>query len=546
MAPSPGGPSGWPFWSLSFRAFQCWLTVYRRIWRSSIWSSVLGPICYIGALGFGLGTLVDKHGTASLGGVSYLAFVARAILASGAMNTAMGEASYPVFGSLKWNRIYIGAQASPLRPADIFRGHLMFMAMRIAMNCAVVMLVMWAFGAIRSAWVVLAYPAAVLTGLAFAAPIAAWAVTVKIESSFTYIFRFVMMPLMLFSGTFFPISQLPAGLRALAYATPLWQGVALCRAFSLGTAASDPVGMLGHVAYLAVLAAGDLGRGPHLPQAPVCLNTSRCGCSRPAGLLARLKRAGTDTGSLRLIERHARAYRRAWLMFISGIFEPLFYLLSVGLGLGVLVGKVPGPGGQLIPYREFVAPGLLAVSSMNGAMYDSTFNVFFRLKYAKLYDAVLATPMRPSPGRAGRDWLGSDPRHHLRGRVHLVMLALDLVHSPWAVLDVPVAVLIGFAFAAIGMTGTTYMKSWQDFDYVILASMPLFLFSATFYPLSVYPRPAQIVIECTPLYQGVVLLRDLTVGVVGPGLLWRAAYLAALGVAGLYASGRRIGKLLLV
>jgi len=116
----------------------------------------------------------------------------------------------------------------------------------------------------------------------------------------------------------------------------------------------------------------------------------------PTGLLTRLRRAGTDTGSMRLIERHARAYRRAWLVFVSGIFEPLFYLLSVGLGLGVLVGKIPGPGGQLIPYREFVAPGLLAVSSMNGAMYDSTFNVFFRLKYAKLYDAVLATPMRPT------------------------------------------------------------------------------------------------------------------------------------------------------
>ncbi len=126
------------------------------------------------------------------------------------------------------------------------------------------------------------------------------------------------------------------------------------------------------------------------------------------------------------------------------------------------------------------------------------------------------------------------------------MLALDLVHSPWAVLDVPVAVLIGFGFAAIGMFGTTFMKSWQDFDYVILASMPLFLFSATFYPLSVYPRAAQVVIEWTPLYQGVVLLRDLTVGVLGPDLLWRAAYLAVLGVAGLYASGRRIGKLLLV
>ena len=266
----------------------------------------------------------------------------------------------------------------------------------------------------------------------------------------------------------------------------------------------------------------------------------------PAGLLARLKRAGTDTGSLRLIERHARAYRRAWLVFISGVFEPLFYLLSVGLGLGVLVGKVPGPGGQLIPYREFVAPGLLAVSSMNGAMYDSTFNVFFRLKYAKLYDAVLATPMRPTQVALGEiGWA------LIRGTIYAiafigVMLALGLLHSPWVVLDVPAAVLIGFAFAGIGMFGTTYMKSWQDFDYVILASMPLFLFSATFYPLSVYPRPAQVVIEWTPLYQGVVLLRDLTVGVAGPGLLWRAAYLAVLGVAGLYASGRRIGKLLLV
>jgi lipooligosaccharide transport system permease protein len=266
----------------------------------------------------------------------------------------------------------------------------------------------------------------------------------------------------------------------------------------------------------------------------------------PTGQLARLRRAGTDVGGLRLIERHARAYGRAWLVFVSGIFEPLFYLLSVGIGLGVLIGKVPGPGGQPIPYRVFVAPGLLAVSSMNGAMYDSTFNVFFRLKYAKLYDAVLATPMRP-----GQVALGEIGWALLRGTIYamaftLVMVALGLVYSPWAVLNVPVAVLIGFAFAAIGMTGTTYMKSWQDFDYVILASLPLFLFSATFYPLSVYPRPLQLIIECTPLYQGVVLLRDLTVGVVGPDLLWRAAYLAALGLVGLYASGRRIGKLLLV
>jgi lipooligosaccharide transport system permease protein len=243
-----------PGLALTWSAFRCWLTVYRRIWRSSVWSSVLGPVFYLGAMGLGLGSLVNKHGTASLGGVSYLVFVAPAILASGAMNTGMQEASWPVFGSIKWNKIYIGAQASPLRPEDIFRGHLTFMTMRLAMNAVVTILFMWAFGAVRSAWVVLAWPVAVLTGVAFAAPIAAWAVLAKNELSFVYIFRFVMMPLMLFSGTFFPLSQLPGWLRVVAYATPLWHGVALCRALSLGTGLA-PLAVLGHVAYLAVLAA---------------------------------------------------------------------------------------------------------------------------------------------------------------------------------------------------------------------------------------------------------------------------------------------------
>jgi len=245
--------------TLPVRAFQCWLTAYRRTWRSSIWSSVLGPLFYLGALGVGLGTLVNKHGTASLGGVSYLAFVAPAILASGAMNTAMGEASYPVFGSVKWNKVYIAAQASPLRPADVFRGHLMFMTMRIAMNAALVTVYIWAFGATSSAWVVLAWPAATLTGLAFAAPIAAWAVTVTSEANFAYLFRFGMMPLMLFSGTFFPLSQLPGWLRLLAYATPLWQGVDLCRMLSLGDV--DLPRALIHVAYLTALSAAGIWAG---------------------------------------------------------------------------------------------------------------------------------------------------------------------------------------------------------------------------------------------------------------------------------------------
>lgn len=261
---------------------------------------------------------------------------------------------------------------------------------------------------------------------------------------------------------------------------------------------------------------------------------------------SRLYSSPSVSGSLRLIERHARVYRHVWLVFASGIAEPLFYLLSVGVGLGALVGTVMGPGGQPVPYREFVAPGLLATSALNGAMYDSTFNVFFRLKYAKLYESVLATPVGPTEVALGEiGWAV------VRGAVYAVaftavMAALGLAASAWAVFAVPGAVLISFAVAAVGVACTTYMKSWQDFDYVLLVAVPMFLFSGTFYPLSVYPRAVAVIVECTPLYQGVVLLRDLVLGVPSLDLLWRAAYLGAMGLAGLALAGRRIAKLLLV
>ncbi|HEY2575141.1 MAG TPA: ABC transporter permease [Streptosporangiaceae bacterium] len=264
-----------------------------------------------------------------------------------------------------------------------------------------------------------------------------------------------------------------------------------------------------------------------------------------AGLLRVFPIPVRSRGSLHLVERHARVYRRAWLMFVSGLLEPLFYLLSIGVGLGKLVGHVTGPSGHVITYAAFVAPALLASSSMNGAMFDSTFNVFFRLKYAKLYDSALATPMQ-----SGDIALGEISWALIRGGLYalafmVIMLSMGLVHSVWAVLNVPVALLIGFAFAAVGMAGTTYMKSWQHFEFIMLATLPMFLFSASFYPLSVYPPVLRIVVECTPLYQGVVLLRSLTLGSVAPSLLWHAAYLAALGLIGLTVASRRISHLLL-
>jgi lipooligosaccharide transport system permease protein len=265
----------------------------------------------------------------------------------------------------------------------------------------------------------------------------------------------------------------------------------------------------------------------------------------PPQLLAARRGAFGGKGSAHLIERHAIAYKHAWLMLASGFFEPLFYLLSIGIGIGELVGKVTGPGGHLIGFTSFVAPALLATSSMNGAVMDSTFNVFFRLKYAKLYDSALATPMR-----SGDVALGEISWALIRAALYaaafmVVMLAMGLVHSAWGALAIPAALLIGFAFAGAGMAATTFMSSWQHFEFVTLATLPMFLFSTTFYPLSVYPRPLQIVVDITPLYQGIALMRGLTLGYVSPGLLWHVLYLAVMGLAGLALASHRIGRLLL-
>lgn len=246
--------------AMSARAFQFWLVNYRRTWRGSIYSSVLNPVLYLGAMGLGLGTLVDARGTASLGGVSYLTFLAPGLMAASAMQTAVGESLYPVFSAVKWQQTYQAAASTPLTPGDIFRGHVMFTTMRLSMNMLIFLAIMAAFGAVHSAWAVACVPAGVLTGLAFAAPLDAFAVTQKKnDQAFNVIFRFGMIPLFLFSGTFFPVSQLPAWIRPLAYITPLWHGVALCRALDLGSA--DLAGALGHVAYLVVLAVLGLAAG---------------------------------------------------------------------------------------------------------------------------------------------------------------------------------------------------------------------------------------------------------------------------------------------
>jgi lipooligosaccharide transport system permease protein len=245
----------------------------------------------------------------------------------------------------------------------------------------------------------------------------------------------------------------------------------------------------------------------------------------------------------RMVERNVYAYRRTWYVFLSGFLEPVLFLLSIGVGVGALVGSI-NYGGELVSYKQFVAPGLLASAAMNGALLDTTFNFFIKYKYSHTYDAVVATPVG-----AGDIATGEIASALIRGALYstaflLTMLLFGLVPSWWALLAVPAAVLIGFAFASIGLACTTFMRSWVDFDYVNVALVPLFLFSATFFPISQYPAGLQAVIRITPLYQGVVLVRGLVLGQVEWFMLVHVAYLVVIGALGLRVAARRIVRLL--
>jgi lipooligosaccharide transport system permease protein len=264
------------------------------------------------------------------------------------------------------------------------------------------------------------------------------------------------------------------------------------------------------------------------------------------GLLMRVLPSSIYAGrATTLVQRAMLTNRRAWLAILSGFFEPAFYLLALGVGFGKLVSQVSGPGGVPISYTAFVAPALLAASAMNGAVFDSTFNIFHKLKYVKLYDSILATPLGPVDVALGEiSWA------LVRGALYsagflVVMAVMGLITTPWGLLAFPAALLIAAAFAAVGMAVTTFMRSWQDFDLVNLAILPMFFFSTTFYPLGVYPRWLQIVVECFPLYQGVALMRALTTGYVDVGLLGHALYFVVMAAIGGFFAGRRLRILLL-
>lgn len=255
-------------------------------------------------------------------------------------------------------------------------------------------------------------------------------------------------------------------------------------------------------------------------------------------------RALASKGKARwMVERNIVAYRTGWLVFASGFFEPLFYLLSLGIGLGALVGTVQ-VGGHIVRYAAFVAPAMLAAAAMTGALTETTFNMFSRLKYAKLYDAILATPMRPVDVALGEIGWALARGGCYSGAFLALMAGLGYVDSWYGVLALPASLVIGFAFGALGMAFATFLRSWQDFDYLGFGIMLLFLLSATFYPLDIYPSWIRPVVEWTPLTQAVALIRELTTGALSPWTVAHVAYLTVLAVLGSMVASIRIDRLL--
>lgn len=246
----------------------------------------------------------------------------------------------------------------------------------------------------------------------------------------------------------------------------------------------------------------------------------------------------------RLVERALTRYRQMWLLLVSGVFEPVFYLLSIRIGMGRLVGTVEFQGAP-IGYADFVAPALLASSAMNGALMEATYNFYEKLRYAKTYDAIVATPMTPADIALG-ELVWSLMRGLLYATIFTVVLAaMGLSSSVWVVACPLVALLIGAAFGAVGIAICTYLRSWADLEFVTMLTIPMFLFSGSFFPVEQYAPSLRWLVNFSPLYHGVELARAATTGAWEPSAFGHVAVLAAMAAIGLVVAARRIEKLLL-
>jgi lipooligosaccharide transport system permease protein len=248
-------------------------------------------------------------------------------------------------------------------------------------------------------------------------------------------------------------------------------------------------------------------------------------------------------GTRPLLQRQVYVYRRSWAELVAAVVEPLMYLVTIGVGLGKLVGDAPGL--HNVSYAAYVAPGLLAMAVMNAATNETIFGAFIRLRQEKLYDVVIATPMSIGEIVRGELWWATI-RGVLAGAGFLaVMVAFGLVRSLWALLIVPACAVVALAFAAAGLIVGTYVRDFSDFQWVQIVMLPMFLFATTFYPLSVYPRGVRIVVECLPLYHSINLMREPALGTLGSGAVVALAYLAVMTVACWWFAVRRVRRVLI-
>ncbi|MCI2265052.1 ABC transporter permease [Sediminivirga luteola] len=569
-----------------------------------LFSSTFQPIVYILAMGLGLGVLIGAETDFSAYGAdSYLMYIAPAILASTVAMTAGIEFTFPVMEGFKWRRKYYGAQATALSPQQIALGHILGVCCRFAVHALIFIGVLFAFGVLASPLAVLMVFSAVLGGLAMGLPIMAYISTLRDEKGHAALIqRFVIMPLFLFSGTFYPLTNLPGFLQIVGWISPIWHANELGRVLAFGQP-SPPwmiavhLGYLAGVAFLAWLvvrrvfirrlgyeewpgrvpglksdlrrqakqdakdadeARAEAGRvaGAQMTGAAPRANAPATGSGVGAGLPPVTFRTGVASsyysGNIRAVFARGLAAIRnnRGVIFLSGFLEPVLFLTSFGLGVSPMISGIEaeqaGLAGQdTISYAAFIAPALLAVSAMNGAVFDSTWNVFFKLKITKLYQTMMSTSLGPVDVAVGEICLAL-----FRGGIYAlgflgVLLGAGLVGPASAVLMWFTALFIALGFACIGMAATSFMKRFQQMDWMMMVLIPMFLFSATLFPIDVYPAGVQWVIQALPLWHGVELMRDIAFWQFSGLTLVHLGYYLAMIVAGGALAAYRMKRLFL-
>lgn len=528
-----------------------------RAWAGSVFGTTsVEALFTVLALGVGMGVIVDQASPGALG-VPYLQFVAPAMIISVAVHGAHVENMMAVMAGFKWQETYLSAATTPMTPGQVMTGHMIGSSLRYLINVATVTAVLLPFGGIAWGDALIVAPIALLTAWAFGNLIAAWATRQpEDKGQFSLFSRLVILPLTLFSGTYFPLEVLPSWLQPIGWTSPLWHGVNLSRILTLGQAAPWWLPVV-HVAYLVTLAAiglwlarrafhsrllGEMftGRGGRKAK-ETAVDVAPVGELQDGQELIRASRRR----HWRFLTVAARGLKAAWgsstaLMVVGGV-EPLLYLAAMGFGLGTLVGQADGA----TSYAAYIAPGLLASSAMMGAVLDTVYNVFMKLKFFRLYEGMLSTSLSPRDVALGEIIVAL-----VRGGIYAtafmtVMVVLGLVVSWWALLSVPACLLIAFGFAGIGMAGTSFTRTFQQLDWILVALMPMFLFSGTFYPVEVYPEPIATMVKFLPLWHGIEMMRDLTSGAVGWATVGHALYFVALAVLGTVIASRRLKALFL-